>query len=294
MKSKRDINKLFQDYKNLEVQPSAKTWRKLERKLDQHRRRGRGGIQRLMAMAAALLALIVFVLLLTMVANKDQSILFVANETSPLQLEELKLSPSDMALNAYRVVSFSHSHQDRMAAPISEGSADRKLVATSKKGEKSSSATIPTEQPIAKLSDFRWLIGAWQDEAKGKKSLEYWQELNDQNLHGLGIVIHKRDTIFRETILLEDNGEELVLWIQLEEKGRSYPFALSSYNNGEAVFINPNRDFPKRILLAKNGEDAFSFIYLGKEQNKPSDDLTAFLKRRNILSDRQIKRELKR
>lgn len=277
----------------MEVNPSPKAWRRLERKLDTHRHRGRRNVQRLMALAAAFLLLIIFVLVFSMVLGTMEGDRMAYNEAAPVQLEDLVTT--DIDLEAYRVVSFTHHLRDRMAAPISEGGADRKLVPTGVSAAEAGLNAIPREQKAAQLSEFNWLLGRWQGKAAGgKKSVENWQRLNNQNLRGEGIIVQKRDTTFRETILLEDNGEELVLWVQLAERGRSYPFALKRYEAGKAVFVNPDMTFPQEIHLERNGTDQYSIVYVNAGMSDLTAEQSNFLQQRNAVSLQQVRRTLRR
>ena len=104
----------------------------------------------------------------------------------------------------------------------------------------------------------------------------------------------RKDTIFQETILLEDNGEELMLWVQLAENGRSYPFALDSYEDNKAVFVNPEMTFPQEIHLTQDGAHALSMVYLNAEATNLSEEQVDFLRRRNSFTPQQIKRKLER
>ena len=291
MKSKRDINSLFREHKNMETEPSPKAWRRLERKLDTHRRRGRRNVQRLMAMAAAFLLLIVVVLALSMAVGHIQKDQMAYRDDTPVQLEDLVVT--DLDLEAYRVVSFTHHHQDRMSA-IEEGAPDRKLVPSGLSTEEAGLTNLPREQKVAKLSDFNWLTGQWQDEANGKPSIENWQWIDARNLRGEGLLLHRRDTIFRETILIEDNGEELVLWVQLAEQARSSPFVLTSYEDGQAVFSNPHMTFPQEIRLERRDEHNFALVYVNTDVPGPDREQIAFLKQRNKVSKQQVSRVMTR
>ena len=292
MKSKKDISALFREHKHTEIPPTPKAWRKLERKLDNHRHRGRRNVQRLMAMAAAFLLLIVFVLVLSMVVGQmNNSHPMAYNESTPFQLEDLVTT--DVDFEAYRVVSFTYHHQDRMSN-ITEGQPDRKLVPSALTNEGARQAVITKEQKVAQLSDFNWLIGQWQNRKNGKYSVESWQRLDAQNLRGVGLVIHRRDTIFRETILLEDNGEEVILWVELAEQGRSYPFTLTKYETGTAIFSNPHMTFPQEIHLDWDRKRSLSVTYINTDVSGLDKDQSEFLKQRNDVSRQEVQRILER
>lgn len=292
MKQKRDISDLFREHRNIEIQPSPKAWRKLDRKLDNHRRRGRRNVHRLMAMAAAFLLLVVFVLALTMVVGDLDNKQMAYNESTPVQVEDLDITDSD--LEAFRVVSFTHHLADRMAAPISEGQPDRRLVPAGASEAENSRSAAARERKVANLADFEWLLGQWRGEAGGQKTLENWRRLNGQNLRGEGIVVSRRDTVFRETILLEDNGEELVLWVQLADRGRSYPFALKEFNEQRAVFVNADMTFPREIHFTRQGDDQCSITYLNTELSDLTEAQSEFLRQRNEVSSQRVKRTLRR
>lgn len=101
--------------------PSRAAWKKLERRLDKHQKRNRFNYTRSFVMAAAVLLLVVFAFLFSMVDLADGSRM----DTASIQVEPI--STQDMDPEAYKVVEYTLKYRDRMSNIIEEGPEDGKL-----------------------------------------------------------------------------------------------------------------------------------------------------------------------
>ena len=125
MNRQKDIFDLFRENEHkLEERPPLHTWRRLEQRLHQHRRRNRLSHYRSLTMVAAVLVLAVFVALLSSLLYRDHGQSLSGNE--PLELEALPSNLQDVA--AYQAVEFSRSYQEQPFKTIEEGSPNRRLV----------------------------------------------------------------------------------------------------------------------------------------------------------------------
>ena len=123
MNRQRDLYELFREQQHkLEERPSLHTWRRLERRLDAHQRRGRLSLYRSLGMVAGVLALVAMIVLISIVVNQQQQYL----TGTPQELEVLPSDESDAT--AYQVVEFTRQYKDRMSNPIEEGSTEKKLI----------------------------------------------------------------------------------------------------------------------------------------------------------------------
>ncbi len=129
MNRQRDIFDYFREHQHqFDEAPSPRAWRRLERRLDAHQRRGRISLYRSLGMVAGVLALVALIVLLSVLVDQRRTEMFTE---APQQLEDLPLPDSDAT--AYRVVEFTRSYQDRMARPIEEGPASKRLVPAEEK-----------------------------------------------------------------------------------------------------------------------------------------------------------------
>ncbi len=125
MNRQKDIFDLFREnHHKLEERPPLHTWRHLEQRLQQHRRRHRLTLYRSLAMVAAVLVLAVFVALVSSMLHRNPDHRMTRNE--PLELEALPSGMQDVA--AFQAVEFSRSYQENPSRTIEEGSPDRRLV----------------------------------------------------------------------------------------------------------------------------------------------------------------------
>lgn len=101
--------------------PARAAWKKLERRLDKHQKRNRFNYSRSFAMAAAVLLLVVFAFLFSMVDLAEDTPI----GTASIQVEPI--STQDMDPEAYKVVEYTLKYRDRMSNIIEEGPEDNKL-----------------------------------------------------------------------------------------------------------------------------------------------------------------------
>ena len=119
----KDISAVFREneYK-LHEPPSPKSWHRLERKLDAHRRRNRVSLYRSLAMVAGVLILVVMITLFSLVASRQFNLL----SDRPASIESLP--PAEGELKARQIVSYSKVYADLATNPVTEGERDRRLV----------------------------------------------------------------------------------------------------------------------------------------------------------------------
>lgn len=123
MNKQKDIFDFFRDNEPLlSEQPSLRTWRKLERRLDAHQRRGRVYLYRSMGMVAGVLVLVTIIVLMAVLFERQQDYL----SGTPQQLEYLRSTEGDPT--AYEAVEFTRLSYDRSDRPIEEGAPNKRLV----------------------------------------------------------------------------------------------------------------------------------------------------------------------
>ena len=136
MKDKKDISDLIRDNQHkLEERPSARTWDRLESKLDNQRSKGHTFLYRKIAMAAAVVAMVAVISLITVLSDKQDSQFAKADKSKPIEnwiVQDLETVYTDASTNVRLVVEFQKELKERYANPIQEGTQSKKLVASNK------------------------------------------------------------------------------------------------------------------------------------------------------------------
>ena len=136
MKNKKDISDLIRDNEHkLEERPSARTWERLEGKLDNRRSRGNTFLYRQIAMAAAVVALVAVISLITVLSDKQNSQFAKADVSNSIEdwiVQDLETVYTDANTNVRLVIEFQKELKARYANPIEEGAQEKKLVASNR------------------------------------------------------------------------------------------------------------------------------------------------------------------
>jgi len=109
-------------------------------------------------------------------------------------------------------------------------------------------AQAPAAKPT--LQDFAWLAGHWRIEQAGSQVDEHWMAPAAGLMMGMARNVQAGKVREYEFTLLrqEPNGD--ILYIASPSKQAETAFKLTSLRNGEAVFENPEHDFPKKVVYA--------------------------------------------
>ena len=110
-------------------------------------------------------------------------------------------------------------------------------------------AQAPAAKPT--LQDFAWLAGHWRIEQSDRLIDEQWMAPAGGLMMGMARNVQAGKVREYEFTLLrqEPNGD--ILYIASPSKQTETAFKLTSLRNGEAVFENPEHDFPKKIVYAR-------------------------------------------
>ena len=113
-------------------------------------------------------------------------------------------------------------------------------------------AQAPAAKPT--LQDFAWLAGHWRIEQGDRLVDEQWMAPVGGLMMGMarnvqgGKVREYEFTLLRQ----EPNGD--ILYIASPSKQTQTAFKLTSLSGGTAVFENPQHDFPKKIVYARQAD----------------------------------------
>lgn len=119
----------------------------------------------------------------------------------------------------------------------------------------------PTVSEINKyniIDSASWLIGEWQNQTPEGIVKETWIKKNDSTYFGISFYIIGNDTVSNESILLEQNGNNLFYkpTVKNENHGQSVKFIKTKASQNQLVFENPRHDFPQKITYTKIAKDS--------------------------------------
>lgn len=103
-----------------------------------------------------------------------------------------------------------------------------------------------------------WIIGEWEmAEAKGR-IVERWSRVNDTLMIGLSFQVLNGDTVVFETMQCYISGTEVffVPTVPGQNEGMPVLFRMDQHAGDSVAFVNPEHDFPNRIVYRRVGSDS--------------------------------------
>jgi hypothetical protein len=119
------------------------------------------------------------------------------------------------------------------------------------------------------LADLSWLSGDWQTAPGGKAQIEeHWTQAAGASMMGMGRTVAGNRTVEFEYLRIEQRTDGI--YYVAHPKGRcpGTDFKLTRASATEAVFENPQHDFPKRVTYRKGAEDSLTATVDGGEGTK--------------------------
>ena len=143
-----------------------------------------------------------------------------------------------------------------------------------------------TETPEApakaytQLEKAEWLIGSWGNASPEGNLTENWDKTNDSVYAGHTYFVIGKDTVFTESIRLEEANGKLayVTAVSDQNDGKAIRFEMTSASDNQLVFENPKHDFPQKITYNKITNDSLVAEISGMKEGKPSTEQFAMKK----------------
>ncbi|MEN0006959.1 MAG: DUF6265 family protein [Bacteroidota bacterium] len=286
MKHHKDIFDLFRDNQHkLNERPSPEAWRRLERRLDNHRVRHRSAFQQPFGMVAAIVVLAVLVSILAFMLDRSSSRLLAVNG-QPIPVENL--IQSDVDVEALKVVEFTKQYQEEIAYPIREGSQGRKLIPTATKTK----AQLSAKGDL--LLQLDWLNGTWQEGNGAKKSVEQWKRVGKNKLEGKGLLLQGEQVLFEENLSIQSVGKDIILKTYTNTDKKATVYNLSQLGYQWVLFENLEVDFPQQIIIQFDGKETLSTLYQNPQLLNMSRYQLEYMQQRNQLVRQRALRQLKK
>ncbi len=97
------------------------------------------------------------------------------------------------------------------------------------------------------MQDMRQLSGSWES-YKGVKFSENWRYMNDKLLEGEGFSLNGRDTSFYESLSIAKKGDSIFYRVYIGGDNQAVDFLLIEASKKSWTFINPDNEFPQKIV----------------------------------------------
>jgi hypothetical protein len=107
------------------------------------------------------------------------------------------------------------------------------------------------ELEIAKLA---WLAGCWARDGSEPGSEEHWMLLAGETMLGMSRTIRRGKAVEFEFMELRHLADGKLAFIAHPSGQRTTVFPALRITDSEAVFENPQHDFPQRVIYARDGE----------------------------------------
>jgi hypothetical protein len=120
-----------------------------------------------------------------------------------------------------------------------------------------------------KVSDLGWMSGDWQTDPSGRAvSEEHWTRPAGGSMIGLSRTLVGDRTASFEFLRVEERGESIYYVASPRGRCPATDFKLTRLSGQEAVFENPQHDFPKRIIYRRNTDGGLTASVDGGEGTK--------------------------
>ena len=132
--------------------------------------------------------------------------------------------------------------------------------------------TVSVENPT--LADLSWMSGDWQTAPGGRRQIEeHWTGVAGGSMMGVSRTVAGDKTVEFEYLRIEQRQDGIYYVAHPKARCPGTDFRLTRASATEAVFENPQHDFPKRIIYGKTdagltasidggeGTKSMSFVY---------------------------------
>ena len=128
-------------------------------------------------------------------------------------------------------------------------------------------ASLPFQTPT--IADVAWMAGGWQTAPSGRRQVEeHWTKPAGGSMMGMSRTVAGDKTVEFEYLRIEQRADGIYYVAHPKARCPGTDFKLTRASATEAVFENPQHDFPKRIIYRKSGDDSLTASIDGGEGSK--------------------------
>jgi len=119
-------------------------------------------------------------------------------------------------------------------------------------------ANSQVTQPTIK--DLAWIAGRWERSSPGREVVEQWLAPAGGLMIGMSRTVVGDKVREFEFLRIHQQEDGDIFYIALPSGQQEASFKLAKYAAQEAVFENPEHDFPQRIIYRVQGDSLFARI----------------------------------
>jgi hypothetical protein len=125
-------------------------------------------------------------------------------------------------------------------------------------------ATLPAQ--TTSLADISWISGDWQTAPGGRAQIEeHWTTAAGGTMMGMSRTVAGEKTVEFEYLRIEQRADGIYYVAHPKARCPGTDFKLTKASATEAVFENPQHDFPKRVIYRKTADDSLTASIDGGE-----------------------------
>ena len=127
----------------------------------------------------------------------------------------------------------------------------------------------PATEPTHTISELGWITGDWQTTSRGCARIEeHWTTPDGLSMLGMGRTVAGGKTVEFEYLRIEQRVDAIYYVAHPKARCPGTDFKLTSLSTREAVFENPQHDFPKRVIYRKNPDGSLTASIDGGDGTK--------------------------
>lgn len=113
------------------------------------------------------------------------------------------------------------------------------------------------DQTCQSLARFQWILGAWKAQDERSITLERWDQVSPTTFEGRGEVIQRLsgESGSLETLRLVEMSGAVYYIAKVSHNDLPVAFKALSCSGTSVTFVNPEHDFPKRLVYRLDGDD---------------------------------------
>jgi len=119
--------------------------------------------------------------------------------------------------------------------------------------------TTFSQNATQSISDLAWIAGDWQMAAGGRsQSEEHWTAPAGSTMIGMSRTLAGDKTVEFEYLRIEQRSDGIYYVAHPKARCPGTDFKLTQLSASEAIFENPQHDFPKRVIYRRTSDDTLT------------------------------------
>lgn len=118
----------------------------------------------------------------------------------------------------------------------------------------------------AGVDRLEWISGCWVSDDGEQRTEEQWMRPSGRSMLGMSRTVAGGKTVFTEFLEIREADGETAYVVSLGLGARPVSFKLVRQSASEAVFENPQHDFPQRIIYRRDSPDSLFARIEGREK----------------------------